>query len=177
MTKLFVINSSPKKSNIFIKKNKFIVHKNIDIFNNKTYSKEENNNFIKKNIFFTIISPTTTKKQKVYKNNKLVYDNRNVSEKKDKYNHFFDYINKSNKSIRSSKYRGVSKNGNKWQVLLMNKRNNYYLGNYKKELIAAKIYDIYAIKYHGEKAMTNFVYNNKQIEKFKEIIVVDDNSK
>ena len=74
-----------------------------------------------------------------------------------------------NKSIRSSSYRGVSRNGNKWQVLLMNKKNKYYLGNHNKEIIAAKIYDIFAIKLRGEKATTNFFYNDEQIQKIKEM--------
>ena len=72
--------------------------------------------------------------------------------------------NKSNKkSNRSSLYRGVSRNGKKWQVLLMFKKNKYYFGNYKNEEIAAKIYDYFTIKFKGNKAITNFSYNDKWI--------------
>ena len=66
---------------------------------------------------------------------------------------------------RSSKYRGVSKNGNKWQVLIMINKKKYYVGNFSSEDLAARIYDIQAIKSWGIKARTNFVYDNKQLNK------------
>jgi len=37
-------------------------------------------------------------------------------------------------------------------------RKKTYIGNYESEEEAAKIYDKYAIKYHGDKAKTNFYY-------------------
>ena len=67
-------------------------------------------------------------------------------------------INISKSFKRSSKYRGVSRNGNKWQVLIMINRKKTYIGNYDSEEDAAKAYDQYAIKYHGDKARTNFFY-------------------
>lgn len=59
---------------------------------------------------------------------------------------------------RGSKYRGVSKNGNCWQVLIMYDRHKYYIGNFKSEDEAAKVYDECAIKYHKEKAILNFYH-------------------
>jgi hypothetical protein len=41
----------------------------------------------------------------------------------------------------------------------------YYLGSYPSEDLAARIYDIQAIKTWGIKARTNFVYDNNQIKK------------
>ena len=57
---------------------------------------------------------------------------------------------------RGSKYRGVSRNGKTWQVLIMVNRNKNYFGNFKSEDEAAKKYDEYAMKYHKNKARLNF---------------------
>ncbi len=57
---------------------------------------------------------------------------------------------------RGSKYRGVSRNGKTWQVLIMINRNKNYIGNFKSEVEAAKAYDEYAMKYHKNKARLNF---------------------
>jgi len=69
------------------------------------------------------------------------------------------------KKKNSSKYRGVSKNGNKWQVLIMINSKKSYIGSYLSEEIAARIYDILSIKNRGIKAKTNFIYNHIQIKK------------
>ena len=92
-------------------------------------------------------------------NSKTVYNNssdRNISiEQK-------SIPNKDNKKlVRRSIYRGVSKNGNKWQVLLMNNKKNYYFENYDSEKIAAIIYDLFANKLRGKKAITNFIHNDQ----------------
>ena len=64
---------------------------------------------------------------------------------------------KSKKYIyRGSKYRGVSRNGKTWQVLIMINRNKKYIGNFKSEDEAAKAYDEYAMKFHKNKARLNF---------------------
>ena len=109
----------------------------------------------------------TNNEIKVLKNNKVVYIN------KDLLNTYstsrgvkqFKKINFVIRKNRSSKYRGVSKNGSKWQVLMMINNKKFYLGNYPSEDLAARIYDIQAIKSWGIKARTNFVYNNNQIKK------------
>ena len=65
--------------------------------------------------------------------------------------------NKLKKYIyRGSKYRGVSRNGKTWQVLIMINRNKKYIGNFKSEDEAAKAYDEYAMKFHKNKARLNF---------------------
>ena len=104
---------------------------------------------------------------KVLKNKKFVYLNKKIlyaystsrAVKK------FQKINFIVGKKRSSKYRGVSKNGNNWQVLIMIKNKKYYLGNYNSEDLAARIYDIQAIKSWGIKARTNFAYDDNQIKK------------
>jgi hypothetical protein len=108
-------------------------------------------------------------KIKVVKNNKTVYMNSywiyNQGKKP----------NSSKNSLvlngRSSKYRGVSKNGNNWQVFLMMNRCKTYVGTYPSEEIAARVYDIMAIKCRGLKARTNFIYNIDQMKMIKEIDV------
>lgn len=107
---------------------------------------------------------------KVLKNKKAVYINRNLLNSHStprslkKFKQFKFEIRKKT----SSKYRGVSKNGNKWQVLIMKNNNKYYISSYLSEEIAARIYDILAIKNFGIKASTNFIYNHIQIKKIKE---------
>jgi len=72
------------------------------------------------------------------------------------------------KKKRSSRYRGVSKNGKKWQVLAMFNKSKNYIGSYNSEEYAAKIYDILSLKYRGTKAITNFKYNDEQIKMIKD---------
>lgn len=68
---------------------------------------------------------------------------------------------------RKSKYRGVSKNGNQWQALIMINKKKKYIGVYPTEEKAGRAYDIFAIKNHGEKAKTNFIYSMKDIDDIK----------
>ena len=42
------------------------------------------------------------------------------------------------------------------------------MGSYPSEELAARIYDIYAIKNYGNRARTNFVYNYHQLKKIHE---------
>ena len=104
---------------------------------------------------------------KVLKNKKAVYINRyllnsySISRSVKKFK--FEIKKKT-----SSKYRGVSKNGNKWQVLIMINNNKFYIGSYISEEIAARVYDILSIKYRGINARTNFKYNHIQIKKINE---------
>ena len=51
----------------------------------------------------------------------------------------------------------------------MNNNKRYYLGNFNSEKIAAAIYDIFALKYRGNKAITNYIYTRAQMEIIKEI--------
>jgi hypothetical protein len=66
-------------------------------------------------------------------------------------------------NFRGSKYRGISKNGNSWQILLMVNSKKKYLGTLQSEELAAKFYDKVAIQYQGAKAKTNFPYNKQQV--------------
>ena len=106
---------------------------------------------------------------KVYKNNKVVYVNTSLlkyySTAKNIKQLNKIYFVKRNRPKRGSIYRGVSKNGNQWQVLMKENKNKTYKGSYPSEKLAARIYDVLAIKNKRLKARTNFIYSSKQITK------------
>ena len=106
---------------------------------------------------------------KVYKNKKVVYVNASLlnsysTAKNIKQLNKIYFIAKK-KRKRGSIYRGVSKNGNQWQVLMKENKNKIYKGSYPSEELAARIYDVLAFKNKGLKARTNFIYTSNQIKK------------
>ena len=140
--------SVSKKSNIFnisrtvinsdnIQSLNDIKNKNIQFLNRKT---KGDNLELKDNL--------SSKKQKIFSIKKVTDRKKEeIEEKKLK-----KYI------YRGSKYRGVSRNGKTWQVLIMINRNKNYIGNFKSEDEAAKAYDEYAMKFHKNKARLNFFH-------------------
>lgn len=68
------------------------------------------------------------------------------------------------KSDRGSQFRGVSRNGKKWQVQLLGNMRKRYIGSIGSEHSAARIYDHYAIMTHGLRAKTNFSYTKYEIQ-------------
>ena len=73
-------------------------------------------------------------------------------------------FNKNTKP-RGSRFRGVSKNGSQWQVLIMVKKKKRYLGSFSNEEEAARAYDKVALQHHGNKAKTNYDYTKEEIDK------------
>lgn len=69
------------------------------------------------------------------------------------------------KKPRGSRYRGVSRNGNQWQVLIMVNKKKRYVGSYSNEEEAARAYDKVALQNHGAKAKTNFDYLEEEVQK------------
>lgn len=55
------------------------------------------------------------------------------------------------RSQRSSQYRGVSRNGTKWQVMVVNGEMRKYIGAVQSQEQAARYYDKYSIIMSGEK--------------------------
>ena len=151
-------------------RNKFIVYKNNNNNNNHISLKVESENGYKK-IKFKAYTLNRFKKYKILKNNKYVFINNKKSDENFKYNIRKNLKKEYMKSINGSKYRGVSKNGNKWKVLLTNDKIKYYFGNYNSQEVAAKIYDFFSLKSRGKKATTNFLYMDEQIQKIYEMRV------
>lgn len=64
-----------------------------------------------------------------------------------------------NQGGRSSKYIGVSKNGDNWQALINYQHTKKYIGTYSSDLEAAVAYDFYSIAIKGLKNNINFSYD------------------
>ena len=167
--KLENINFNADSSNVYTNtKNKYF---NITNYESEEKINNKNNNIINKKDSPIVIDNERNNEIKVLKNNKAVYVNTyllncpSASKNLKKLNK----ITFIGKSKRSSRFRGVSKNGNQWQVLLMHKKGKSYVGSYSSEEFAARIYDILAIKLRGLKARTNFKYTYQQIKKIGDI--------
>ena len=146
---------------------------------NNIYSKAPNEKiYDSKN--FSSQFPHQEKIIRTVKNKKIVYCQGDFSSYPQ--NYIFNEMRTSNNKIenkekemnlnrgqRGSKYRGVSKNGNQWQVLIMINKKKRYIGNYKNEEEAASSYDIVAIQNHGSKAKTNFYYTPEEIDRIKKM--------
>ena len=66
-------------------------------------------------------------------------------------------------SYRGSQFRGVSINGNRWQVFVIIKNKKYYAGIMNTEIEAAKLYDKLIILHEGLRARTNFSYTIQDV--------------
>lgn len=58
-----------------------------------------------------------------------------------------------------SKFIGVSKNGNHWQSLIVINNTKVYMGTYKTEQEAARIFDFHSMVVHYKCAKVNFDYS------------------
>ena len=165
---LIEINNFKKENNI-IDKNKNTINYNEKIFFIEKIRKKKIINYfylpiknvVKDNNINWNNKDILNNEKEVKKYNKIVYVNKFLIKKHN------NYIKKKKiaKIQRSSKYRGVSKNGSGWQVLLMINNNKPYIGTFSSEELAARIYDIASIKNIGINSKTNFIYKSEQIDK------------
>ena len=166
-------NIQPKTQII---KTDLLPKKKKQLFNIKEISLSKDNSYNNK--------LTTKKRKRFIKNNKLVFiqidkGNENKEEKNGKEGSEFDEENKNEESLnsekvselmnkkskpRGSRFRGVSKNGSQWQVLIMVKNKKRYLGSFSNEEEAARAYDKVALQNHGIKAKTNYDYTKEEVK-------------
>ena len=175
-------NDNSNKNNITAKNiksdNEAILKKPAHLFNVKETSLIEEEKLKQKRKI------TSKKRKRFLKNNKLVFiqsdKGKDYEGKKDK-NELEEYEENENEASfdsekvseliqkntkpRGSKYRGVSKNGSQWQVLIMVKKKKRYIGSFSNEEEAAKAYDKVAFQHHGIKAKTNYDYTKEEVEK------------
>ena len=133
--------------------NNFLTLPNVPIikdFNSINVSKNQN----------TILLNKKTQREEIIKNESSVENNKKkiflIKKITDREKEAAEEKKLKKYIYRGSKYRGVSRNGKTWQVLIMINRNKNYIGNFKSEEEAAKAYDEYAMKYHKNKARLNF---------------------
>ena len=148
--------------------------------NNFTFSNGVNETMNENEKNSSILNMLDKKRKRDIKNNKLVFilgdnkkDKKEKEIKKQKANNETekkenmaknDENSEKNIKPRGSKFRGVSRNGNQWQVLIMVNKKKRYVGSYSKEEDAARAYDKVALQNHGSKAKTNFDYTKKEVE-------------
>ena len=140
LLQLFLQNSKKNDNNFFSLLNER--PSSIDYFNNINTSKKSDlfllNKKTNRNEIEDKQNTVQNKKGKIFNIKKIKDREKEAKEEK----RLKKYI------YRGSKYRGVSRNGKTWQVLIMINRNKNY--------IAAKAYDEFAMKYHKNKARLNF---------------------
>ena len=175
LSKRDIKNKTFKKNNIYKieNSNSIYIDKSFskkDKLNSSNINKEINikeNKNIKKRIFIIEKkSNIISNEVRVKKNNKIIFINKCLIKQKNKNKNII-----KEKKLRKSLYRGVSKNGKKWQTIVSSKYFKGYIGTYPTEELAARVYDLVSIKNSGIKAKTNFQYNSQQIQKINEAII------
>lgn len=73
------------------------------------------------------------------------------------------YFKHDRRTKRRSGYRGVSRNGASWQVLMMVNNVKTYIGCYDTEEEGALVYDIISILFKQRKARTNLSYSKSKL--------------
>ena len=127
---------------------------------------KKRNRFIKnhKLVFVQLDKDSENKEEKNDKNEKKSEENENNKNGESLDSGKESELIQKNTKPRGSRYRGVSKNGSQWQVLIMVKKKKRYLGSFSNEEEAARAYDKVALQHHGIKAKTNYDYTKEEVE-------------
>lgn len=122
-------------------------------------------------------SPKIKKANKVQKKDRFVeYFTKRADELLRKLQETTDFdrvlVRKSEKPARSknskhpekrSEYIGVSKNGTKWQALVVIGKHKVYMGSFKEEAEASTVFDFYSILTHAKDAKVNKSYTIREV--------------
>ena len=195
ITPTLIENNSQEGSqmNYLLKRPEMKVEKSHKLFNTSNVDNGNNNPTQQSSSPFQTLpnEDLLAKKRKRYiKNNKLVFvqpgsaaakklelegadkeeeitkleNNEEMFDQNVEYNSTEEQISKGKKPS-GSRYRGVSRNGNQRQVLIMVNKKKRYVGSYSNEEEAARAYDKVALQNHGAKAKTNFDYLEEEVQK------------
>ena len=195
ITPTLIENNSQEDSqmNYLLKRPEMKVEKSHKLFNTSNVDNGKNNPTQQSSSPFQTLpnEDLLAKKRKRYiKNNKLVLvqpgsaaakklelegadkeeeitkleNNEEMFDQNVEYNSTEEQISKGKKP-RGSRYRGVSRNGNQRQFLIMVNKKKRYVGSYSNEEEAARAYDKVALQNHGAKAKTNFDYLEEEVQK------------
>ena len=131
----------------------FIFKNDYSSKNNNNISNEPNN---LENIFINKKTKRNEEKNQEIKKKNKIFSIKKVKDKSKEMEEDRKQLIKSMSSYKKSKFRGVLRKGKRWQAFIMINRNKNYIGNFKTEEEAAKVYDEYAMKFHKNKARLNF---------------------
>ena len=125
--------------------------------------------FIKNNkLVFVQVDKETNKKEENNKEKNESEENEENNNEESLNSEKVSELMQKNTKPRGSRYRGVSKNGSQWQVLIMVKKKKRYLGSFSNEEEAARAYDRVALQHHGIKAKTNYDYTKEEVKEIME---------
>ena len=133
------------------------------------FSSKKRKRFIKNNkLVFVQVDKETKTEEKINKEKNESDENEENNNEESLNSEKVSELMQKNTKPRGSRYRGVSKNGSQWQVLIMVKKKKRYLGSFSNEEEAARAYDKVALQHHGIKAKTNYDYTKEEVKKIME---------